>query len=190
MRFEATIAPSRERSTDPARAVPPPTLGARGPARRATLRGLSQQCRGRPDRLAGDALSRDAPAGRRRFLSRAWRGAFVAAHKPRSPVLIYLRRRFPRLRRGFEPARDIPYLADVARLENAWVEAYHAAEADAAALADLAAVAPERLGEIALRLSPRRCACCGSPIPPPRSGRGIRARASRGRPSIGGPRTR
>ena len=35
-----------------------------------------------------------------------------------------------------------PCLADVARLENAWVEAYHAEDAPAAAVAELAALSP------------------------------------------------
>ena len=39
----------------------------------------------------------------------------------------------------------IPYLADVARLENAWVEAYHAEDASAAGLADLAVLDAEAL---------------------------------------------
>ena len=65
---------------------------------------------------------------------RAMARAFVAAQKPRSPVLIHYGADFPAFVEAFEPAREIPYLTDVARLENAWVEAYHAAEAPALAL--------------------------------------------------------
>ncbi len=85
-------------------------------------------------------------------------------------MLIHYGAEFPDFVAAFEPAREIAYLADVARLENAWVEAYHAAEAEPLALATLAAIAPERLGRAALRLSSRGAAAAASPTPPPRSG--------------------
>ena len=47
---------------------------------------------------------------------------------------------FPAFVASFPPAGAIPFLADVARLENAWVEAYHAAEAGALAIDALAGV--------------------------------------------------
>ena len=56
--------------------------------------------------------------------------------------------------KNFRPARDIAYLADVARLENAWVEAYHAAEAPVLTLGDLAEIAPERLETICFVFHP------------------------------------
>ena len=68
---------------------------------------------------------------------RAMARAYVAEEKPRSPVLIHYGADFPDFVARFEPAREIAYLADVARLENAWVEAYHAAEAAPLALAAL-----------------------------------------------------
>ena len=74
--------------------------------------------------------------------------AYIAGNKPRSPVLIHWGADFPAFVEAFEPAREIAYLADVARLENAWVEAYHAAEATPLGLAELAAVDPEQLGEL------------------------------------------
>ena len=45
------------------------------------------------------------------------------------------------------PARplDLPYLADVARLENAWVEAYHAEDKTAVTIGDLAGLSHEAL---------------------------------------------
>ena len=36
---------------------------------------------------------------------------------------------FPVFIGGFAPAADVPYLSDVARLERAWSEAYHALDA-------------------------------------------------------------
>src|SRR5579872_735082 len=60
---------------------------------------------------------------------RAMARSYAAQNKPETPVLIHYGRSFPAFIAAFEPARDIAYLADVACLENAWVEAYHAAEA-------------------------------------------------------------
>jgi hypothetical protein len=85
---------------------------------------------------------------------RAMARAFVAANKPRSAVLILYGAEFPGFVADFPPAREIAYLSDVARLENAWVEAYHAAEAAPLALAGLAGVAPERLGALRLAFHP------------------------------------
>ena len=55
---------------------------------------------------------------------------------------------------AYEHARDLPYLADVARLEWAWHECFHAADAPALDLAALASVPPERHGEIRFALHP------------------------------------
>lgn len=54
---------------------------------------------------------------------------FLAAHPPRSPLLFQWGEAFPGFLRGFPPARGLPYLADVARLEWLRGEAYHAADA-------------------------------------------------------------
>jgi hypothetical protein len=78
---------------------------------------------------------------------RAMARAYAAENKPETPVLIHYGRGFPAFIAAFEPARDVPYLADVACLENAWVEAYHAAEAEPLALAGLAALDAERLAQ-------------------------------------------
>jgi hypothetical protein len=56
--------------------------------------------------------------------------------------------------RRFEPAGDLLYLPDVAGLENAWVEAYHAAEAAPWLLTALADIAPERLETLRFLIHP------------------------------------
>ncbi len=71
--------------------------------------------------------------------------AFARAHPPRSRLLFDYGRAFPDFLRGFAPARDLPYLADVAAVERAWLDAFHAADADPLPPAQLAAVAPEDL---------------------------------------------
>lgn len=76
---------------------------------------------------------------------RAMARAFVAAHKPPSPLIIHYGRDFPLFVEGFAAARDVPYLSEVAQLEDAWIDAYHAAEAEPLRLDDLASLAPERL---------------------------------------------
>ena len=61
---------------------------------------------------------------------------YIATEPPRSPVLVSYGERFPAFIETFPPAADLPYLADVARLEIARTQAYHAADAmplDAAA---------------------------------------------------------
>lgn len=61
---------------------------------------------------------------------------YVSSEPPRSPVMMNYGERFPAFIERFEPAAEIPYLADVARLEFARTQAYHAADAaplDAAA---------------------------------------------------------
>jgi hypothetical protein len=54
---------------------------------------------------------------------------FVTRHPPCSPVLIHYGAEFPDFIEGFAPARELAYLPDVARLENARMTAYHAADA-------------------------------------------------------------
>jgi hypothetical protein len=53
---------------------------------------------------------------------------FVATEPPRSPVLTSYGERFPAFIEAFPPAGELPYLADVARLEVARTQAYHAAD--------------------------------------------------------------
>ena len=50
-------------------------------------------------------------------------------HPPRTPAMFEYGADFPGFLDTFPPVASLPWLADVARLERAWVEAYHAAEA-------------------------------------------------------------
>ncbi len=61
---------------------------------------------------------------------------------------------FPRFIGTFEPAKRVPYLTDVARLERAWVEAYHAAEAPPIDPAGLATIDSQRLPQVRFTLHP------------------------------------
>ncbi len=79
---------------------------------------------------------------------------FVAAHPPRSPILMFYGDDFPRFIAQFPPAAELEYLADVARLEAARTHAYHAADAASADAATLARVDPARLGTARVLLHP------------------------------------
>lgn len=53
----------------------------------------------------------------------------VRAMPPQSPLLFEYGRAFPSFIESYEYARDMPWLADTARIERAWLDAYHAADA-------------------------------------------------------------
>lgn len=69
---------------------------------------------------------------------RAMARLFVRAQPPRSPVLAWYGDGFPDFIAAFAPAAGLPYLADVARIELLRVECYHAADAAALTLTQIA----------------------------------------------------
>ncbi|MCW6512580.1 HvfC/BufC N-terminal domain-containing protein [Lichenifustis flavocetrariae] len=71
--------------------------------------------------------------------------AFIDRHPPRSPVLLEYGKDLPSFVEAFEPARDLPYLADVIRLEAARGRAYHAADMPPLDPQTLAVLPQERL---------------------------------------------
>lgn len=79
---------------------------------------------------------------------RAMAATFVVAMPPRSPIMLDYGAGFAEFIAGFAPAASLPYLADVAHVERAWVESYHAAEAVRLNPAELSSLLPELLGEI------------------------------------------
>jgi hypothetical protein len=79
---------------------------------------------------------------------------FIADDKPNSAMLVTYGANIPEFISGFEPAEQVPYLADVARLESAWWVAYHAADTAPLEKDALAALAPEAWGETRLRFLP------------------------------------
>lgn len=85
---------------------------------------------------------------------------FVGAHPPRSKILSEYGDHFPAFIADFEPAAELVYLADVARLEAARTRAYHAADADPLALETLAGLDPERLATLRLGLHPSLQVVC------------------------------
>lgn len=145
MSFEAEIADFARALVDPG--LPPPQGDARrfGIYRNNVAVGLIGTLKARfpvTRRLVGDDFFR------------AMAGAFVAACKPRTAVLIYYGGDFPAFVRDFEPAREFRYLPEVAALESAWVEAYHAPEALPLAMSAIGEVAPEELQGLRFVLHP------------------------------------
>lgn len=79
---------------------------------------------------------------------------FVEQHPPRSPVLAEYGVGFAAFLEGFEPVRDLRYLADVARLEWARQQAFHAADAPTIGIERLAALDAGALDSTRLILHP------------------------------------
>jgi hypothetical protein len=73
---------------------------------------------------------------------------------PTSPLLFDYGRAFPAFIAAYPYAAEMPWLADVARIERAWLDAYHAADAPALTAADLAALPPDALPDLQLRAHP------------------------------------
>ncbi|MBR0724637.1 HvfC/BufC N-terminal domain-containing protein [Bradyrhizobium manausense] len=67
---------------------------------------------------------------------------------PSSPLLFDYGRDFPEFVANYAHAQNIPWLADVARIERAWLDAYHAADEVPLAPVRLSAIATERLGDL------------------------------------------
>jgi hypothetical protein len=78
---------------------------------------------------------------------RAMAAEFVRLHPPTSPILAHYGGALPDFIRAFPPAASVPYLADVARLEYARVQSYHAADDVVVSAENIAAAIndPERI---------------------------------------------
>lgn len=108
-------------------------------------------------RGAADALSTAYPAVARLGGSAYFEAvavAYVAAHPPRQRSLVGYGEAFPEFLETAPGVEEAPYMPDAARLDRAWLGAHRAADADALIAGALAAVPPERLSELHLRLHP------------------------------------
>ncbi|MEP6723937.1 MAG: DNA-binding domain-containing protein [Variovorax sp.] len=104
-----------------------------------------------------DALEANYPSVAR-LVGREWFCAaaalHVAAQPPHDGRMLRYGEGFADFLAGFEPARELGYLPDVARLDRSWTEAHSAADAHAVDGAWLAALAPETLGKLHLAPHP------------------------------------
>ena len=98
-----------------------------------------------------DALAAVYPAVQRMTgvdFFRAMARSHIRATPPSSPLLFEYGRDFPAFIEKYEYASLMPWLADTARIERAWLDAYHAANAEPLAPAALAAVPREKLADL------------------------------------------
>lgn len=79
---------------------------------------------------------------------RAMARSHIRESPPRSPLLFEYGRDFPSFIARYEHAQDMPWLPDTARIERAWLDAYHAADADPLPPAHLTFVPPDRLADL------------------------------------------
>jgi hypothetical protein len=104
-----------------------------------------------------DALAARFPAVQRivgEEFFRAMAGVFAPAHPPRSPLIMTYGEGFPAFIETFAPAAELPYLADVARLEAARTHAFHAADATALPARAFSALGPTDLETLRIRFAP------------------------------------
>ncbi len=80
--------------------------------------------------------------------------AYITVNPPVSPVLMRYGATFAEFLDGFEPVSDVPYLSDVARLEWAWSEAYHAGDRVPVGVEEFRQAPPGRADELILTLHP------------------------------------
>lgn len=100
-----------------------------------------------------DALAANYPAVAR-LVGDEWFRAAAAVHArqapPSHPCLFDYGHQFAEFLAAFPPAADLPYLADVARLDRLWTEAHLAADEPPLEASRVAALAPGDLGRAAL----------------------------------------
>src|SRR5262252_1317920 len=79
---------------------------------------------------------------------RAMARSHIRATPPGSPLLFEYGRDFPAFIERYEYASSMPWLADAARIERAWLDAYHATDAEPLPPAALAEVPQEKLADL------------------------------------------
>jgi hypothetical protein len=142
--------------TDPARGTPVDVVGPRG---KATIKRYNVYRNNVTVSLI-DALAAIYPAVQRitgvEFF-RAMARFHVRATPPTSPLLFEYGRDFPAFIEGYEYAQDMPWLGDTARIERAWLDAYHAADVPPLSPDVLARVPSDRFGDVVFRAHPAAC---------------------------------
>lgn len=138
---------------DPSRATPADVVGPRG----KTAVKRYDVYRNNVTVSLIDALAAIYPAVQRitgvEFF-RAMARFHIRATPPTSPLLFEYGRDFPAFIEGYEYAQEMPWLADIARIERAWLDAYHAADAPPLTADMLAAVPPDKLGNLVFTMHP------------------------------------
>ena len=92
---------------------------------------------------------------------RAMASLYVRDNPPTSRLLFEYGATFPAFLDNFEHAADLPFLADVARLERLWLDSFHAADAAPLDGGVLQRVAPEQLAALTFVAHPATRLFCG-----------------------------
>ncbi len=71
---------------------------------------------------------------------------FIVQFPPTQPILFMYGDEFGTFLENFPPVADFPYLADVARVEYAWLQSYHAADVSPLEAGELGNIAGEDVG--------------------------------------------
>lgn len=78
----------------------------------------------------------------------AMAGEYARTHLPQHPAMMYYGEDFPAFVANYAPAKDLVYLADLARFEWLWSRAYHATEQPAYSPEPLNALKPNELAGV------------------------------------------
>ncbi len=84
----------------------------------------------------------------------AMAAVFVRAHPPSSPLMMFYGEAFPVFLETFEPVAELPYLSEVARLEQVRRQIYHAADASALPADFLSTISEAKLPDLVFDLHP------------------------------------
>ncbi len=104
-----------------------------------------------------DALAATFPAVRRITgddFFRAMARFHIRETPPKSPLLFEYGRGFPAFIERYDYAQAMPWLADTARIERAWLDAYHAADAPPLVPDALASMPQDRLADLVFEIHP------------------------------------
>jgi hypothetical protein len=142
--YAASFAPAL---TDPTWATPAIVAGPRG---KAAIRRFNVYRNNVTVSLI-EALAAIYPAVQRLTgaeFFRAMARFHIRETPPTSPLLFEYGRDFPAFIERYQHVEAMPWLADVARIERAWLDAYHAADAKPLGPDGLARLPPDRLAEV------------------------------------------
>ncbi|GLQ34104.1 DUF2063 domain-containing protein [Amylibacter marinus] len=79
---------------------------------------------------------------------------YVRRNPPHDPMIMFYGDRFPEFITGFKPAESLPYLPDVARLELARRECYHAGDARPLDVSALSEIPEDKFASARFTLAP------------------------------------